>query len=853
MKKFNLSINALYLLAVFFGVLFILAPIFTWSYYDLKKETKDTIDKYFIQSKTIVEIILENKIDTMDNILTSISTDTDNMEEKLKKLSDENFDILFYRDNNKNIKNLSGSFLYDTDKIIQKITEKNHIESYYIYNIELDNKIITSICSFKKLIDPETGHVKGVVGIGEILNDNLTFINSIIKKTSLEKIAFLHNGKIIASNISPDSVNYKKSLKILNNNTQFENKGLLYFKSNLRIKESPIGNEILLVTSNNAFESLYQKFIRKNSIVILFFILFTYLGFLIIKKYFIKPIYNLINFEKNGKKIEKYTIIKEVNTIVDDLYKTLRFLDEYKKAIDISSIVSKADISGRITYVNDNFCKETGYTKEEVIGKPHNIIRDTNVPKSLFETMWKTIKEEKRPFTGYLSNKKKNGELFYTKLVITPMLDSNNDIIEFLALREDITELVKSKEELQNLYTTDKLTGLFNRYQLTMDMENHNNLTLILINIDSFSEINDFYGTEVGDQILIHFANRIKEFFKDKAFNIYRVYGDEFGVAVKGGDIDLDLLLFSVNIFINHIESASFIIGEFNINIRITCGISPYDKEHTFIHADIALKSAKKDKKDCEIYSVNNIVSKEHKNNLFWTHEIKSALLEDRIDVFFQPIFNNNSRKIEKYESLVRLIKKDNEVISPFFFLDIAKKSKLYNQITKVVIEKSFEFFKDKPHSFSINLTIEDILNEDIVNFLKYQIKKYDISKRIVFEIVESEQIENFEIVLKFIEEFKSFGCKIAIDDFGTGYSNFEYLIKLNVDYIKIDGSLIKNILEDDSTYSVVETIVTFAKKSKIKVIAEYISSKEIQECIEKLDIDYSQGFYFGKPEKTTL
>ncbi len=157
--------------------------------------------------------------------------------------------------------------------------------------------------------------------------------------------------------------------------------------------------------------------------------------------------------------------------------------------------------------------------------------------------------------------------------------------------------------------------------------------------------------------------------------------------------------------------------------------------------------------------------------------------------------------------------------------------------------------FHKKEFEFSVNLTIDDILNIEIQDYIFELLNKYGIGERVVFEIVESESIENFNQVVSFIRNVKEFGCKIAIDDFGTGYSNFEYLMKLEADYIKIDGSMIKNIDTDNNAKMVVETIVNFAKKMNMKTIAEFVENEEILKIVNELGIDYSQGYYFSAPK----
>ena len=166
------------------------------------------------------------------------------------------------------------------------------------------------------------------------------------------------------------------------------------------------------------------------------------------------------------------------------------------------------------------------------------------------------------------------------------------------------------------------------------------------------------------------------------------------------------------------------------------------------------------------------------------------------------------------------------------------------------MLEKSFKKFYNNEFEFSVNLTIDDILNIEIQDYIFELLNKYGIGKRVVFEIVESESIENFTQVVSFIKNVKAFGCKIAIDDFGTGYSNFEYLMKLEADFIKIDGSMIKNIDTDKNAKMVVETIVNFAKKMNMKTIAEFVENEKILKIVNELGIDYSQGYYFRAPQQ---
>lgn len=167
------------------------------------------------------------------------------------------------------------------------------------------------------------------------------------------------------------------------------------------------------------------------------------------------------------------------------------------------------------------------------------------------------------------------------------------------------------------------------------------------------------------------------------------------------------------------------------------------------------------------------------------------------------------------------------------------------------MIQKSCQYFQNKDCDFSVNLSVEDLLDEGIVEYIKHNIEYYNVSKKIVFELLETEGIENYEEVSSFISQMKLLGCRVAIDDFGSGYSNFDYLLQLNIDYIKIDGSLIKNLDQDNNAHIVVETIVDFAKKLNITVIAEYVHNEAVYEKVKELGIERSQGFFLDIPQES--
>ncbi len=553
-------------------------------------------------------------------------------------------------------------------------------------------------------------------------------------------------------------------------------------------------------------------------------------------------------FNEEGKAVKSLGTVQditELKSIELKLKKTLSFLGSYELAMNESSIVSKADLKGNITYVNDNFCKVSGYSRREAIGEPHNIVRHPDTPKSVFKDMWETIKA-KRIWKGKLKNRGKL-ENYWVDITILPILDENRDIVEYIAVRHDITKMVKQQKKLDSIANTDILTGLGNRYKLTNDIKNSKRPALAILNIDNFALVNDFYGHETGDRIIVDYGAALCGIIEDEHFSLYHLQGDEYVIFTQ--DSDKDSFIQKIYQIKNKISKITVSAGEEKLNFNFSIAVSFENKEKIFTTADMALKIAKGQNKDLVIYTEEISLNKEYENNIKWAGKIRDAIKNDNIVPVFQPIVNNQNGKWEKYESLVR-IKDGENLVGPYFFLDISKKTKHYTQITKIMIEKSFLKFKDRSEEFSINLTIEDIINSDIQTYIFIMLERYKIGSRAVFEIVESESIENFEEVEDFIVQVKSYGCKVAIDDFGTGYSNFEYLMKLKADYIKIDGSMIKDIDTSLNAQIVVSTIVSFAKKMGIKTIAEFVENESILNKVKELGVDYSQGYYFSQPKR---
>lgn len=549
---------------------------------------------------------------------------------------------------------------------------------------------------------------------------------------------------------------------------------------------------------------------------------------------------------------DKNRILNEIKNKINgqedqQLIENLTLFEEYKRVLDESSIVSKTNALGEITFVNDKFCEISGYSKQELIGADHNIVTHPDMPRAFFAHMWKTI-QSKHVFKGIIKNKNKFGKTYYVDTTILPIVDHTGDIVEYISVRHDVTKIYE-QDLVIHQQNTDQLTGLPNRNKLSFDIIDAITPALALINIDQFRDINESYGADIGDQVLTEVARRLT---LEQEINItpYRITGDTFALLAIG-NTPLDQFIEKTKLFINELKSTPFDVGGEHIALSATAGIST-NSEKLLPDAEIAHLHAKTKSLTYTVFDENLPIYKERFKNIQTTQAIKEAINNDRVVVFGQKIVSNTS-SVVKYETLMRIEKENGELISPFCFLDQAKKAKLYPMLTKAMIKKSCSYFQGNDIEFAINLMYEDIANHDTINYLFETIEATSTGHRLTIEIVETEGIEGFQDVEDFIEKAKTLGCKIAIDDFGTGYSNFEYLTKLDIDILKIDGSLIKNIHLDKNLHLTVKTIVNFAKVLGIEVVAEFVHCQEVQTIVKSLNIEYSQGYLFHEPERLTL
>ena len=510
-------------------------------------------------------------------------------------------------------------------------------------------------------------------------------------------------------------------------------------------------------------------------------------------------------------------------------------LKQYKEIVDYSSIVSTLSPDGTVTDINDAFSAISGYSREELIGHSYHQVTANKQAEALDYDIWKTIKENKKIWRGITKNISKAGEVYYLDSTIKPILDKSGNILEYMAIRHDITDIMNPLRQLNDFIKASKLP------------------MVILIKIENYADIENFYDQHILQDMKDSFAKQLFTFMPNTVGlkNIFVLENGEYALAVDKTNCSIEdnkIHEWLVELQ-SRVEDAHIKIGDLDYDVSIV--ISYAYGEKVLENAKFGIKMLKES--SYRVLFANNLADKEHLEaleNIRILKMVKKAIERKKIISYFQPIIDNKTQTIVKYESLVRLIDENDKVLAPFFFLDVSKRGKYYTQITSMVLDNAFKALALTDKDISINLSALDIEKENIKEKLFSLLTKYEGSaNRIVIELLEDEAFKDFEVIKSFISKVKSMGVKIAIDDFGSGYSNFERLLDYQPDILKIDATLVKNIATSSFSYSTVKTMVIFAKEQNMEVIAEYVENEEIYKILCSLGVDYSQGYYFGKPD----
>ncbi|WP_019895804.1 EAL domain-containing protein [Hydrogenovibrio halophilus] len=547
-------------------------------------------------------------------------------------------------------------------------------------------------------------------------------------------------------------------------------------------------------------------------------------------------------------------LAQQVSEGTERLQKQMAYLRAFKKAVDTSALTWMLDGDMNVLDANGQLLRRTGYELRELLDRDFFDLWDgesDNLKSSLFDTL-----ARHSAWKGVVSYHTKSGQTFYLDTTLAKIFDQGASEAKYVCIGYDVTALIESTQAMVRRLHFDGLTHLPNRLSLMEALHDEgqsDRIGLVLFNVDCFSELNACFGHNAGDSLLKALGQTLQEAFSstEGVVSLYKLPVDEFALLLELDAVEAGFER-QVAGFLQHLPHQRFQLDGQQVNVSVTAGWATTDTagpegREVLSGADMALKRAKARRQTFLAFDPTLKIKKTYQQNLNWIERLNRGLEEGRFVPFYQPIVDAKTHQVVKYECLLRL-REGDDYVSPGAFLDIAKRLRLYHRLTQTMIDQVFAKIATTPHHYSVNLSIEDIADETMRQWLIDRIKTCADPGRLVLEIVESEGIQNYGTAREFIRAVRAQGVQVALDDFGAGYSNFAYMVQLDVDYLKIDGSIIRDICDNPASEVMTETILAFAHKLEVKTIAEFVSDEAVLECLTPFAIDEFQGFYFGKP-----
>lgn len=452
----------------------------------------------------------------------------------------------------------------------------------------------------------------------------------------------------------------------------------------------------------------------------------------------------------------------------------------------------------------------------------------------------KTLKQQQDRVLedGDEKQKKLREDLLYERKRMGRLLQAQNEL-------EKSVETYQ--EQIGTVRNVNELTGAASKFALQDALKHEGEKALVYLNIDNFDHINTVYGMGQGNKVLLKTVKRLGAYLPHNG-TLFHITADEFVILLEHPVDAQEKVLADQIQALFHEAPLETEGGIYNITFSI--GIDKGVGMQLFVHAKTASREAKANGGGCvRIYRDDSEFILAQRQNLYWLRLVREAIAEDRLVPFYQPIINNLDSSIQHYEVLCRIEEKAGGLVTAEKFIDIAIEAGLSTQISRIVIDRAFKHFSKNTHSFSININRHDLAEEYLEEFLSYKCERYGMHpERVYLELVEDVQLDGSRQMMRQIKQLREAGFHIAVDDFGIEHSVLSRMLQVEADFIKIDSTFIEDLLTNKFHQMVVESIVAFAKKSGIKTVAENVDSEELYRIVHDLGVDFSQGFYIGRP-----
>lgn len=547
-----------------------------------------------------------------------------------------------------------------------------------------------------------------------------------------------------------------------------------------------------------------------------------------------------------------------------DIHSELIYLQAFRDAVDEAGIVAINDTKGRILDVNDNFCQISGYTREELIGSDHRILRSDQHSNEFFREMYRTIRRGKT-WRGEICNKAKNGRLYWVNTTIVPMFNDQGKIDGYLALRIDISEQKRLMQRLQHLAHHDPLTGLPNRVsilesiQKVIDRKSGKHFALLFMDFDRFKLINDSLGHDVGDKLLEAIADRLRKTVRaSDTIQAARLGGDEFVVLLENLHSPDDAILVGNRLL--ETLSRPYILGGYTIYSSASIGIvtSEHRSEtasEMLSDADLAMYEAKAAKQDRPIV-FDRVLRDKAQKRLYIENQLRDVISRDELKLFYQPIIDLESGELRGVEALIRWFHPECGMIPPDEFISVAEEMDMIIPVGNFVVDEACRQLAawrktlgpQAPENLHVNVSRKQLEHPTLVSIVAEALEKHEIpAKCLHLEVTESIIMHDREASIETLNDLKKLGVKLDVDDFGTGYSSLSCLCDFPIDVLKLDREFIKRS-DRDREVLLIHALIILAEKLGLEVIGEGIENIEQLQLLQGLGCRLGQGYFYSKP-----
>lgn len=533
---------------------------------------------------------------------------------------------------------------------------------------------------------------------------------------------------------------------------------------------------------------------------------------------------------------------------------------EMQFAMDQAVIVAVTDLKGRITYANDNFCRLSGYGREELLGQNHRILNSGYHSAAVFREMFRRIGKGE-VWRGELCNKAKDGSLYWVDTVITAQLGPDGKPIAYIAIRIDITARKLAEAGISYAARHDSLTGIANRAVLKEKMDeaagrlrqNGEAFTVFMLDLDGFKYINDTLGHAAGDRLLVELALRLKNSLRGNEI-VARLGGDEFAI-VQCAETNQREAAIALAIRLLEVISRPFDLDGHNTAIGTSIGIAlapenGADTGELLKKADLALYRVKSEGRNSFSF-FDEELSKDATSRLLLANDMRAALSRNEFELHYQPVFDAKTSRPCGVEALVRWRHPVAGLMAPDRFIWLAEETGLMEPLGQWILERACQDAASWPQNIkvAVNLSAAQFRSGALFDVILCALVESGLPpERLELEITESLFLQNKESHGIVIQQLKNIGVTIVLDDFGTGYASLSYLTMFPFDKIKIDKSFTQGLSSRVDCAAVVASVLSLARGLDIAVTAEGVETKQQFELLRAAGVDQVQGYLFGRP-----